>query len=479
MKLFELLNSMTTEEKKYVKKYFNAQSESLHELYLEIYLLDEEKYKSKKIAIYRKLYKKGWTEASEKFLWNQITNLYEALRSFIAQYWIDKNQEILELNKSINFLHTILNRNQIDLYEKEWNYYSNLFESKQYYYGLAELCLLQYNHLCRNPKTITQSISFLKKAYEYKLMASWEDTTSIQYTALTTNYSKEIYGLETTFTIEDFINLRNELFKSFFNPLKSANSLLVAQESTEKWTYVLEIIDMLKDKELQIKEPVKFKLCQCIFNYALILLYNDDLEKPNVIFEFILNENLILNTVSNSTVFYFNYSTLLLKKGETEKAQFMQAEVMLNLEGIHESKQTLFKIRNIYLNILNGELKNVYYDINEITPKLYKEDQQIYVRALLVMYHIESRDIESAVRECENAKKTTGIKAEIAFEESMIIDYIHSILLCLNKENYNLTKFKKIEKSILTNPLWINSNHLLKNWIIKFIAKINQRKIYI
>jgi hypothetical protein len=474
MKIFELLNSLTIEEKKYLKKYFNPHNDSLQKLFIELVQLDEEKFKKNKQSIFRKIYNKPWTEANEKYFWNQKTQLYEFMRAFISQYWIDENRELIELNKYIHYLNTLRDRLQIDLFEKEWNYYFGIFESKQYYYGLGELFLLQYNHLSRNPKTITQSIDKLKQAYQYKLMASWEENDSIQYTAFTTNYSKEIYGLENSFTYEDFKSMADQLESEFFNPLKSANFLLTETDGDKKWRYVSEIFEILRNENLKIKAPIKFKICQAIFNYALILTYNDELNKPRQIFEFLLSDNLLKSTVTNPTVFYFNYSTLLLKMGETEKALAMHSEVMLNLEGIHESRQTLFIIRNIYLNILNKELNNIYSDISMITPRLFKEDQQMYVRLLLIMYHVESRDIENACREAENARKSIGMKAEIAEEEAILIDFTYAVLLCINKKKLNPEKLKKQEDTMKKSKFWISSNHLLKNWLAHFIQRIHK-----
>lgn len=93
MKVFELLNSLTIEEKKYVKKYFFSKSELLQNLFIEIYQIDEEKFKSIKIALFRKIYKKVWTNSSDRYLWNQMTNLYDELRAFVSQYWIDIDKE--------------------------------------------------------------------------------------------------------------------------------------------------------------------------------------------------------------------------------------------------------------------------------------------------------------------------------------------------------------------------------------------------
>lgn len=478
MKVFELLNSLTIEEKKYVKKYFFSKSELLQNLFIEIYQIDEEKFKSIKIALFRKIYKKVWTNSSDRYLWNQMTNLYDELRAFVSQYWIDIDKESIELNKTIKFLLNLRIRNQIELFEKEWNYYFTIFDSKQNYYGLAELYLLQFNHLSRNPKTISKSIEALKQAYLYKLMASWEDVTSIQYTAFTSNYSKEIYGLENSITYHDFEIMKENLEHQFFNPLKSANLLLTETNADKKWEYVLVLFKILKSKDFQIKDSIKFKLCQSIFNYAIILTYNDELAKPRMIFEFLMTENLIESTVINSAVFYFNYSTLLLKIGETESAVIMHRQIMENLEGVHESKITLFIIRNIYLNILNGDFADVFKDISEITPRLFKEDQQMYVRLLLIMYLIESGDIDSAIREAENAKKSTGMKAEIAAEEAKIVEFIHSILLCINKENYNQVKLNKTEALIINTEFWIKSSNLLKIWVQKFINNIKGGKIY-
>lgn len=476
MKIFELINTFTPEEKKYVKKYFSAYSEPLQKLFDEIIVSDEESFKKNKQIILRKLFQKSWSDANEKYLWNQITNLFERLRDFIAQYWIDNSSKLVELNKTIHYLKSLKNRLNVDLYEKEWNYYNAKFYEDQYYTGLAELNLIHFHHLARNPKTISESKECLKKSYKYKLLSFKEDTSSLFYSAFNSNYSREIYGQENLIYKSDFDEIEAELELTYFDPMMATNHLLAETDPDIKWKYILDIFDILSDKDLELKEKTKFVICQSIFNYALILTYKNEIEKPKQIFEFIVAEDLVKSTVMNTTVFYFNYSTLLLKMNETDRAIIMHREVMNQLEGVHESKQTIFKIRNIFLNILHLDLENVYVDISEITPKLYKEDQQMYVRMLLVMYHIESKDIESALREADNAKKSKGMKAEIAAEEANIVECILALLLCITKENYNVEKLKKIEKMYISQPDWVNSNHLLKKWILNFYTKLLSQK---
>jgi len=253
-----------------------------------------------------------------------------------------------------------------------------------------------------------------------------------------------------------------------------ANKILLEKSDDKKWEMVQEMFSILYNSENKIKLTNKFRLCQSIYNYAIYLLYEDKIEKSKEIFDFIYQNNLTESAATNQVIFYFNYSTLFLKIGETQKAIEMHTYVMNSFQGIHESKLTLFIIRNIYLNLLNNKFENVFQDISEITPRLFKEDQQLYVRALLIIYLIETQDIESACRECENARKTSMFNSELAAEESMIIQFIHSLILLQIKEKISLTKFNKVEVNITTSDLWKSSNHLLKIWLKKYLERVGQ-----
>ena len=477
MKIFELLKTLTEDELKYIRKYFHSPNDQLQNLFHEIKRMDECDFIKSKGIVYRKVYGKVWKESNEKYFKNQLSYLFDELRSFMAQYWLHKKEDIVEINKVINYLHTLRLRMNEDLFHKEWNYYAQLFQSVQCYYGLGELYMVKYNHEIRNPKNVLSAIEYIKKAYAYKLKANAEDVSIVQYTAYTLNYSKEIYGLEHDFTKSNFEEISNEVKTNFDNPLDLANRLLLEEKKAQKWKIVTQIFEVLLNNQIYIKEANKFRICQSIFNYAIILMQEEELKKARTIFDFLSENNLVSNCVSNPVVFYFNQSTLLLKLGDEKEALTLHEKVMENLQGVHESKKTLFIIRNIYLNLLNDDIENTYHDINQIIPNLFKEDQQLYVRILLIIYLIKSGNIASANRECENAKKIASFRSKLAEDESTIIAYTHALISLQLKEKFLVKKFQNLESEIYKSKLWLNSSHLLKIWFFSYLDEVKKRCI--
>jgi len=195
MKLFELLNILNPDEKKRVKKYLQPCSEQFQKLLTEILNRDEESFKNSKHIIYRKIYGKPWSDSQSKYFNNQLSELFDIIRDYLSQYWIEQKEDILELNKIANYLCILRDRLDNDLFEKEFNYYHNLFKQKFYNEGLSELYMIRYNFLIRNPKCAAEAQVCLNESFRYKILAHREAIANLKYTAYTLNYAKEIYGL--------------------------------------------------------------------------------------------------------------------------------------------------------------------------------------------------------------------------------------------------------------------------------------------
>lgn len=472
MKIFNLLQSLDAEEKKAIKKLFYSSNEQITRLFQEIITIDESEFVEKKQFIYRRVFGKKWSEASEKHLRNNFTELFQIIKPLVAQNWLEKEEQLYELNKYVNYLYQLIQRQQIDLFEKEWDYYQQQYKASQYYYGLSKLYLVRYNLLIRNPKQIAEAIETIQQAYRYNAMAYQEDESTIRYTVYTLNYSKEIFGITKTLDEEDFSRIENDVIHTFYNPILTANNLILEKDEDKKWLFVQEIFSTLSNDAISIKISTKFKLTQSIFNYAIMLVYVEELAKAKEIFEFILYNNLIKSAVSNPTVFYFNYSSLLLKLGDIPNALKYHSMVIENMDKIPIARKTLFIIRDIYLNLLNKNYSSIYAQISAITPNLFKEDQSLYVRALLIMYLVDTNDIQAAHRECENARRLPYFENELAQEESTIIEFIYKLLSIQIKENLNKAKFSRVTNSIYQSDLWLNSTHLLKMWLKNYIQKL-------
>ena len=475
MKIFELLQSLTPEEKKSLKKNFYTSNKQLEQLWLEISSLELAEFQDKKAHIYRKIYGKPFTEAAEKQFKNSLTLLFQAIRAHIAQAWIDEEEDNVELNKCINYLHKLGLRQSNELFEKEWNYYFQRFESGSYYFGLSKLYFLKFNQTIRNPKLYEEAISHLKASFRYNHMAYIEDSSILSYTALNLNYMRDIYGIDELMTLDTFSTLKKDLEITFEHPLQKALGLIEENDSSAKWVKVHEIFDMLTPSAKPLRQTIKFKLGQSIFNYGILLLYEEEIDKAEIIFSFIEKNDLIKNVVANASVFYFNYSTLLLKKGEVEKALDYHTRVMNNLEHVPIAKKTQYLIREKYLQILNHDYKNLYADLSEIQSHLFKEDQILYVRALLIMYLIDTDDLESALRECENAKRMRHFNSELACDESEMIEFLCKLISLQLKEKVNPTRFKSIQSELSKTRLWTQSSNLLKLWLSRYLDALTKR----
>lgn len=472
MKIFELLNSLTPDEKKLLKKNFFTSNKQLASLWEELNNCTESEFQEKKSQLYRKIYGKPINETSEKLLKNHLTELFKAIRAHIGQIWIEDTENI-ELNKINNYLNVLGLRQANELFEKEWNYYFNQFESSSYYFGLSKLYFLKFSQTIRNPKLYQEAIECLKTSYKYNQMAYLEDAANLSYTALNFNYFKEIYGIEEVLSTQDFKELKEEIFSSFKNPVEKSIQLIEESNPTKKWKIVQEIFSLLLNEDKTHRNSIKFKLGQSIFNYAIILLYEEEIDKAEEIFHFIEKNDLIKHAVANTTVFYFNYSSLLLKKGQIELAHSYQQRVMDNIENVPVARKTQYLIREKYLQILNKKYEGIYTSLSEIQSHLFKEDQILYVRALIIIYLIDTKDLESAFRECENAKRMQHFNSELAEDESAIIEFICKLLSLQLKEKISKTKFEKLQKELLESRVWTKSSNLLKIWLEKYLTELN------
>jgi hypothetical protein len=474
MKIFELLHSLTPEEKKKLKKDFSTSSKTILMLWKEVFSITETEFQEKKAQIFRKIYGKPYTSATEKQLKNSLTELFQSVRALIAQLWLDGTDEV-ELNKCSNYLNTLGLRQANELFEKEWKFYLSQFESNNYHFGLSRLYFIKFNQTIRNPKMYHEAIICLKASYKYSQMAYLEDAANLSYTALNLNYLKEIYGIDEALSSQVFSDLKLEVENNFKNPVDKAIQLLEEKDTIVKWDIVQEIFTLLKDNQKHFRQGVKFKLGQSIFNYAIILIYEEEIEKAEIIFDFIEKNNLIQYAVANSTVFYFNYSSLLLKKGQIARAIEYQKIVMSSIEHIPIARKTQFLIREKYLQLLNKNFKNIYADLSELQTHVFKEDQMLYVRALIIIYLIETDDLASAYRECENSKRMQHFNSDLARDESEVIEIISKFLSIQLKEKIGEAKFQRLYKEILNTNLWMNSSNLLKIWLKQYISQLQSK----
>lgn len=474
MKIFELLNSLTPEDKKALKRTFFSVNKQLSLLWEEIHSISESEFQENKGKLFRKVLGKPMNESSEKQLKNLLTELFHLVRGYIGDLWLQGTENV-ELNKCINYLNTLGLRQANDLFEKEWNYYFNQFSSSLYYFGLSKLYFVKYSQTIRNPKMYQEAIECLKTSYKYNQMAYLEESANLSYTALNFNYFKEIYGIDEVLSMQTFELLKEETISSFSNPIDKAIQLIEEKEPQVKWGIVLEIFTLLINEKSKYRPSIKFKLGQSIFNYAIMLIYEEELDKAEEIFLFIEKNGLIKHAVANETVFYFNYSSLLLKKGQFEKALAYQQRVMGNMEHVPMAKKTQFLIREKYLQILNNQYDDIYTTLSELQPHLFKEDQMLYVRALIIIYLIDTNDLESAYRECENSKRMQHFNSELAKDESDIINFICKLLSFQLKEKISKVKFNKIHRDILESRVWTKSSNLLKIWLEKYLAKLNAK----
>lgn len=472
MKIFELLNSLTLDEKKLLKKNFFTSNKQLASLWAEVHSCSEKEFQDKKTSLFRKIYGKPFNESSEKQLKNHLTELFQAVRADIGQIWLEGSENV-ELNKCINYINTLGLRQANELFEKEWNYYYNQFEYSSYYFGLSKLYFVKFSQTIRNPKLYQEAIECLKTSYKFNQMAYLEDAANLSYTALNFNYFKEIYGIEEVLSTQDFNDLKEEVFSTFKNPVDKSIQLIEEKNTDKKWIIVREIFALLLDEKSILKNSIKFKLGQSIFNYAIILLYEEEIAKSEEIFQFIEKNDLIKHAVANATVFYFNYSSLLLKKGQIECALVYQQRVMGNIEHVPISRKTQYLIREKYLQILNKKYEGIYASLSEIQSQLFKEDQILYVRALIIIYLIDTKDLESAFRECENSKRMQHFNSDLAEDESEIIEYICKLLSLQLKEKISKTKFDKLQKEIFESRVWTKSSNLLKIWLEKYLTELN------
>lgn len=474
MKIFELLNSLTPEDKKALKRTFFSVNKQLSLLWEEIHSISESEFQENKGKLFRKVLGKPMNESSEKQLKNLLTELFHLVRGYIGDLWLQGTENV-ELNKCINYLNTLGLRQANDLFEKEWNYYFNQFSSSLYYFGLSKLYFVKYSQTIRNPKMYQEAIECLKTSYKYNQMAYLEESANLSYTALNFNYFKEIYGIDEVLSMQTFELLKEETISSFSNPIDKAIQLIEEKEPQVKWGIVLEIFTLLINEKSKYRPSIKFKLGQSIFNYAIMLIYEEELDKAEEIFLFIEKNELIKHAVANETVFYFNYSSLLLKKGQFEKALAYQQRVMGNMEHVPMAKKTQFLIREKYLQILNNQYDDIYTTLSELQPHLFKEDQMLYLRALIIIYLIDTNDLESAYRECENSKRMQHFNSELAKDESDIINFICKLLSFQLKEKISKVKFNKIHRDILESRVWTKSSNLLKIWLEKYLAKLNAK----
>jgi hypothetical protein len=320
-----------------------------------------------------------------------------------------------------------------------------------------------------------EAIECLKTSYKYNQMAYLEEAANLSYTALNFNYFKEIYGIEEVLSTQVFNQLKEEVLATFQNPLDKSIQLIEESNPAKKWEIVQDIFALLLNENVTHRNSVKFKLGQSIFNYAIILVYAEEIAKAEEIFQFIEKNDLIKHAVANATVFYFNYSSLLLKKGEIERAQAYQQLVMENIGHVPIARKTQFLIREKYLQLLNKNYEGIYVGLSEIQTHLFKEDQILYVRALIIIYLIDTNDLESAFRECENSKRMQHFNSELAEDESEIIEFISKLISLQLKEKISKTKFEKLHKEILTSRVWTKSSNLLKIWVEQYLEELNSK----
>ena len=133
MKIFELLNSLTPDEKKLLKKNFFTSNKQLAALWTEVHSCSETEFQVKKSQLFRKIYGKPLNDKSEKIFKNHLTELFRAIRAQIGHIWMEET-EIVELNKYINYINTLGLRQANDLFEKEWNYFLNQFETSLFHF---------------------------------------------------------------------------------------------------------------------------------------------------------------------------------------------------------------------------------------------------------------------------------------------------------------------------------------------------------
>ena len=91
------------------------------------------------------------------------------------------------------------------------------------------------------------------------------------------------------------------------------------------------------------------------------------------------------------------------------------------------------------------------------------------------MYLIGTDDIESAQRECENAKRSVHFEETLAKEESAYIDFICKLLAIQSKEKISNAKFEQVKESIFESPLWQSSSHLFKLWLSKYLEELDAK----
>ena len=89
------------------------------------------------------------------------------------------------------------------------------------------------------------------------------------------------------------------------------------------------------------------------------------------------------------------------------------------------------------------------------------------------MYLIDTKDLESAFRECENSKRMQHFNSDLAEDESAIIEFICRLLSLQLKEKISKTKFDKLQKEIFESRVWTKSSNLLKIWLEKYLAELN------
>jgi len=474
MKFFELINSLNHEEIKILKKNFYTSNKSLNALWMEVFGMTSEEFSDKRVLIIKKVFGKTYSESTNKQLKNLLTELYHVLRDHVSQMWLE-NADSIELSKCINYLRQLGLRQANDLFEKEWNYYFSVFESNAYSLGLGKLYYEKFFHTIRNPKMYSDAIEYLKLSYKYHRMAYLEDMSDLRYSALNLNYLKEIYATEDVLTSQTFSMLKEEVDATFTNPLDMAFGLIEEEEEGRKWEIVQEISKLLIDKDRHFKKGVKFKLGQSIFNYAVVLLYGEKIAQAETIFKFIEQNDLIHHAVASPAVFYFNYSSLLLKRKKIEEAMFYQKLAKDNLKSVPIARKTLFMIRDKYLQILNRDYDNLYTDLCELQTQLFKEDQILYVRALIIMYLIDTGDLESAYRECENSRRMQYFNSDLARDESETIDFIGKLLGIQLKEKFNRTRFHNVKNELFSSGLWKNSSNLLKIWLKQYIERLELR----
>lgn len=471
MKIFDLLNSLTDEEKKVLKRGLYIPNKLLKEIFADIIEISEADFLSQKTKLFRKYYGQVINVQSEKKFKNHLSELYDLIRNYVAQLWLQDTDHI-ELNKIVNYINVLGRRQCNELFDKEWNYWYQQFYETNYYFGLGKLYFEKYSQTIRTPKLFLEAIEYLKTAYRYDYMAYKEDVTSISYTALNLNYFHDLYGIEDNISSQTFQDLRSEVESQFENPLDIAIQLIEEKDELNKWKLVVTICDLLKEKKRTMRKGIQFKLGQSIFNYAIVLVVDEKLEKAEWIFNFIDQNQLIDSVVANSSVFYFNYSTLLLKLEKLKSAMDYHNRVMANMGHIPLSRKTQYLIREKYLQILNKDYTDIYSDLSHLQEHLFKEDQHLYVRALIIFYLIDTKDLESAARECENAKRTKYFKSDLASDEAEVIKYIHKLILIQLKETISAKKFGKIKLELLSSRLFTSTSHLLKIWLKSYVEEL-------